>query len=451
MADWQGRAAQRWDELRRRAAGAGLAERPQLTVAACAAAAGLRWFDARSGDLLKSFLALPGRDLLRTRNLGMVKVLRLISIVESMLGQGGLAAETDEQADAKPDETRSKFDELTLGERLVMLGVPRLWPCALTNLPTRIENYCHARQFTTLIELLMHWQEVGIAGLMKERNLGRKSVAEVEAIASAVLDLDAARLSHWLPLDPSVGGMSVQRGLVWAVKALDPIHRAMLERRLVRGLTLEESARDFGVTRERVRQVEDRLMILIQRLLKWFPDESNQMLQAWMVDEDWHGWLNGIESEDDRQLIIGALEAEFQSTPQAVAKALDHEARLESWHAMLQVHPDLLVEGVDLGAFMTDHVPPRYQQDFCLSLNGRGRIRLDHATGRVVHSDPLLREVVKSILAREDDPIPLTWLVHLVRQTSSHHDIEREQIARYRVQWKSDDPSFPRHKVLWHE
>lgn len=121
----------------------------------------------------------------------------------------------------------------------------------------------------------------------------------------------------------------------------------------------------------------------------------------------------------------------------------------EGWLEKLKQHPDLLVEGVDLEELMNREVPPEHREEFCLSLDGRGRIRLDHATGRVVHTGPRLREVVKAILAREDDPIPLTWLHELVRQTPTHPQVDREQIYRDRIQWKSDDPDFPRDKVLW--
>lgn len=337
----------------------------------------------------------------------------------------------------------------TAQDGLVKLEIPPDLPLGLVRLPVRIQHYCEEHHLYCLGEFLEAWESLGEGYFFRLPNLGRKSVGHVRAFWTAVCEADGKALAAWLPMNPNGKGLSLSAGLRDTVSDLPKHHRALLENRLVHEQTLEEAAADFGVTRERTRQVEAVLLRKIAQLLDWFPSVQDAMLGKWLRGEPCLEVLGHELLEPDRVLIEAAIRRLFNERPEATARDLDLEVRMESWHEKLKQHPDLLVEGVDLEEFMSREVPPEHREEFCLSLDGRGRIRLDHATGRLVHTGPRLREVVKAILAREDDPIPLTWLHELVRQTPTHPQVEREQIYRYRSQWKSDDPDFPRDKVLW--
>lgn len=439
MQSWSQNAVEKWDAIRAEAANLNWPNDPRLTIHACAARCGSSWYESRMLDLVEDFLALEGYALVRLIGFGRVKVERLIKIIS--LCMASIKSPTIETVQSKK----------SIVECLNELGVPLDFPCDLMRLPTRIRNHCRGNLLYTLGNLIDMWERVGSAGMLNCRNLGRRSVGEIELLYESIRSGDQTTAAQWLPLDVENGGLSLWAGLLQAVRELDDHQRDMLERRLIDGRTLEESAELFGITRERVRQLESLLLRRIALILEWFPEKRELLLSLWMQGGDWQAHLKAIPDALDRRFVAAALEAFFNDLPQGAARSLEQHELLEKCHHMLRTHPDLLVEGVDLDAFLLEHVPTAMHGDLCSSITGRGRIRLDHASGRIVHTGPRLREVVKAILAREDDPIPLTWLMELLRQTPTHKDADRDQIVKYKAQWKSDDPTFPRHKILWDE
>jgi hypothetical protein len=400
---------------------------------------------------VSEFLALDGMALIRYPFFGRTKIRRLIEIVSTALHA---QSDTDHEQGEGDDATQPIPNEVTettgtAQDGLAKLEIPSDLPLVLVRLPVRIQHYCKEHHLHSLGEFLDAWESLGEGYFMQLPNLGRKSVGDVSALWEAVFNADAKALSAWLPINPSGRGLSLSAGLRATVSGLPEHHRTLLENRLVHEQTLEEAATDLSITRERTRQVEAVLLGKITQLLDWFPSVQEAMMACWLKAEPCLAVVGNDVPEVDRELLEAAICRIFDERPEAAARELELEARMEGWHEKLKQHPDLLVEGVDLEDFMSSEVPLEHQEAFCLSLDGRGRIRLDHATGRVLHTGPRLRDVVKAILAREDDPIPLTWLHELVRQTPTHTHVEREQLYRYRIQWKSDDPDFPREKVLW--
>lgn len=451
MNDWMYHEAPRWNQLRALAQQKGWPSLPSLTVAVCASTVGMKWYASRASDTLAEFLALDGIALIRYPYFGPTKIKRLIEIVHAVLHA---QSDTDHCQIECSEATHPIPNELT--ERaglsqsgLVKLGIPPDLPLELVRLPARIQSYCEEHHLYSLGEFLDVWESLGECYFSRLPKLGGKSVGNVRAFWIAVCEADRQKLGAWLPVNPNSEGLSLIAGLRDTVSDLPKHHRALLENRLVNGQTLEEAATDFGLTRERTRQVEAVLLRKIDQLLDWFPGVQDAMMNKWLRGESCLDVLGDELLEPDRVLIDAAIRRLFNDRPEATARDLDLEARMVFWHEKLRQHPDLLVEGVDLEEFMSKEVPAEYREELCLSLDGRGRIRLDHTSGRVVHTGPRLREVVKAILDREDDPIPLTWLLELVRHTPTHPHVERDQIYRYRTQWKSDDPDFPREKVLW--
>jgi hypothetical protein len=50
----------------------------------------------------------------------------------------------------------------------------------------------------------------------------------------------------------------------------------------------------------------------------------------------------------------------------------------------------------------------------------------------------------------EDDPVPVTWLIELLRSTGYHPTISREILARRKWRWERTE-GFPAWKILWDE
>lgn len=417
----------------------------------------MEWYETRASDTVTGFLAMDGITLIRYPTFGRVKVRRLIEIVSSALGvqcdADHLLNETELDNEISSSNSASNVvvapTVRPAKESLEILEIPADLPLELVRLPVRILHYCKDHHIRTLGEFLDTWESLGESYFISVPNLGRKSVGEGQSLWIAICQGDIEGVKRWLPVDRSGRGLSLVEGLLDAVQSLPSHHRILLENRLVHGQTLEDSSTEFGITRERTRQVESQLLEQVANLLDWFPRIRDDVQARWMKGETFMDRLGGEVSAADHDLIEASIRRVFTDRPEGAARELELESLMERWHEKLKKHPDLLVEGVDLEDFMQAEVPPEHRETFCLSLDGKGRIRLDHTTGRVVHTGPRLREVVKAILAREDDPIPLTWLHELVRQTPTHAHVEREQIYRYRIQWKSDDPDFPRDKVLW--
>ncbi|MCX6857396.1 MAG: hypothetical protein NTV80_21100 [Verrucomicrobia bacterium] len=461
MNDWMYQSARQWDSLRAHARSQRWPSQPGFTVASCAATTGREWYQTRAADTVSSFLAMDGITLVRYPTFGRVKIQNLIEILSAAMG---VEPDSDhllmafDQADntgsaKNPETALSKLlpEIRTSTECLQQMGVPAELPLELVRLPVRIQHYCEENHLKLLGEFLEAWETLGEPYFMNLPNLGKKSVGLVRGFYQALQRGDTAIVGTWIPFAVNSSGLSLAKGLTAATLELPERHRALLEKRLVHGQTLEEAAADFALTRERTRQVEARLLNRVEKLLEWFPQEQEAMLAGWMQGKSPLIVLGDAVPETERELISAALGRYCKDRPEGAARDLAAEVRLEQWHEQLKHHPDLLIEGVDMEEFLLAEVPEEFREELCLSLDGYGRIQLDHQKGRVVHTGPRLRDVVKAILAKEDDPIPLTWLLELVKQTPTHGYVEREQIYRYRSQWKSDDPDFPRDKVLWHQ
>jgi len=443
MKEWMSQAVQDWDALRGQAIEKRWPDSKVMTVMECAVSCELSWFEKRVSDKVADFLEMPGVDLIRYPHFGETKIRRLIEIVKRSLELGICAG--------VPNDVNELGDIPPLGDGLVSLDIPDVFPLSLSGLPVRILHYCEDNNVQNLSQLLDVWESMGEDYFLSLPNLGKRSVGEMHDFCNAVRRRDAAALSAWLPISPTGKGLSLTVGLTRLIQGLTPRHREMLDKRLVNGLTLEDSATEFGVTRERVRQIEANLIRETEGLLDLFPADRERMLALWMENKPWLILSDGEISRNEYELAKAAIGGCFKERPESTAKELEQEEQIEVWRSLLKEHPDLLVEGVDLEGFLDTHVPEQHREAFCIALDGRGRIRLDHSTGRVVHTGPRLREVVRAILAKEDDAISLTWLHQLVVQTPTHSHIQKEQIWRYRSQWKSDDPSFPNEKIFWHQ
>ncbi|NJM38666.1 MAG: hypothetical protein HC845_12820, partial [Akkermansiaceae bacterium] len=86
----------------------------------------------------------------------------------------------------------------------------------------------------------------------------------------------------------------------------------------------------------------------------------------------------------------------------------------------------------------------------CEQITAGRRFRVDHATGRVHPAKTDLRRCIEAMVAEEDDPIPLTWIVELVRKTGYHPTLERIDVLRRRSSWRQRT-HFPDQMILWRE
>lgn len=427
--------AERWRILSKKAKGSSLAS---SKVRDLAQRAGFEWYVARGDERLVDFLDYDGESIFRLYGLGKTKVTRLCDILEALL-------EIDSEI-----ESEAELPPMTLVlETLERWDVPLDFPCCLVALPIRVSHYCEENEITTLGALLGEWGRLGRAGFKATKNLGRKSVDELEAFISSLVSGDFESASRFLPMKPDGPGADFAASLTHVLLEQSPAEIEMLRLRLQAGMTLEESAESQALTRERVRQVEAKFLGQVLRRLEYFRRLNEELLKAFVESEDWFALVRWKGDPDVGLLAKAALESIFRDSPQGVARELSDEARMEELEDELGACPDLWFGGTSLENFLNG-VDFDERVAFCERLTEGRRFRLDHATGHVHPARTDLRRCIEAMVAEEDDPVPLTWVVELIRKTGYHPTLERIDALRRRSSWRQRD-GFPDHMILWRE
>ena len=429
--------AQRWEGVSRKARGSALAS---SSVRDLAKEAGFEWYVSRGDERLKEFLDYDGEGIFRLHSFGETKINRLCDILEFLLEN-----ETEIVVEAEAD----------LPPRMRALETVERWnvsvnfPCSLIALPSRLRRYCEENQIATLGALLEEWERLGHCGFKAKRNLGRKSVDEMETFVDSLVSGDLKLASRFLPLEPDGAGADFAASLTHVLLEQSPSKLEMLKRRLQDRMTLEESAETFGLTRERVRQVEAKFLAEVSLRLDHFRSLHEDFLRAWVELEDWFALIRWNGDPDHGQLAKAALESIFHDSPHGVARELSGEARMEELEDKLGACPEIWFGGTSLESFL-DGVNVNEKEAFCRHLTSGRRFRVDHATGRVHPARTDLRRCVEAMVAEEDDPIPLTWIVELVRKTGYHPALQRIDVLRRRSLWRKGS-DFPDQMILWKE
>jgi hypothetical protein len=432
----------RWMTVRN----AGLAQ-PMLTqdvytIGDLARRFNLPWYRPRDEIWASEYLALEYKKLMRLRGFGLGKLLRLLAIFEAALG-GDIQPTVATSPLAQPKKTR---------EALQDWRIPDSFPVGLMRLSARIINFCESSRIETLGGLLDTIESLGEPGLLKQDNLGRKSVGEMVALLNALRSGDASAVRHCLPLANDGLGLSLAIAVKYMIEDLSPRQRPLMERRLVQKMTLEEAAADAGLTRERVRQVaRDFLIGPLHRLLNWFPSEQQTLLQLWLEGGDLLQKLGPFSTPADEALAVGAITAVFEEEPEAVAANLNQEQQFELWYDQLRNSAEFQKTGVDLQSFLDRTVPARQQTAFTDFLFQKPVLSIDHESGRIRPERRSLRRLVHALLREEDDPVPATWLVRLVQESDFYRDQTVPKLLRNYRGWIQRHPDFPRDRILWNE
>lgn len=427
--------AHRWETLSKRAKGTAFAS---ARVRDLAQSAGLGWYASRGDERLSDFLVYDEVDIFRIHSLGKKKIGRLCDILETLLDEDTAVVETVEiQESSKILETLSCW------------SIPENFPCSLISLPIRISHYCEENQITTLGDLLGEWQQLGFIGFKGKRNLGVKSVRELEAFVDSLVKGDAELASRFLPLAPEAKGADFAVSLYHVLMQQSHKEIDILMLRLIDGLTLEECAIDKNLSRERVRQLELNFLTQITLRLNYFQITNEVLLRAWVGSKDWFTLAKWNGGEDLGYLAKAALESIFRDSPHGVARELSEEMKMAKIEDELDACPDLWFGGTCLGDFL-NNLDLDDRAVFCEKLTLSTRFTLDQATGRVHPARTDLRSCIMAILMEEDNPLPLTWLVDLVKKTGYFPKLERNNVIRARSRWRKRN-DFPDQKILWDE
>lgn len=425
--------AERWDGLASRARSLDWGDVGLMDLAM---SSGLEWYLGRGNEPLAWFLKHDGRQLVTLPGFGQKKLTKLCEILSKAL-EIRMGASAPMIPFVKPE----------LGEVLMEWGIPGEFPCRLCLLPVRVLSYCETQGIMFLGQLLDEWRRLGFEGFKKIRNLGTRSVRQIEVLVHALENRDRKVVGLFIPLSRTGSGVSLSAALTSCAQLPNQAERAMLERRLIKRMTLEESAEEAGVTRERVRQLESEFLGEIRVRLDYFMAEREELLNAWLKGRN---WFEPLLPMDDEELGRAAIEAIFEETPQACARDLNREVKWDQWCEEMRMHSDLWFGGVILDEFFTERSLTDETEEFCECIASCRDLRIDHVSGRVFPIKTGLYNTVLAMLDREDDPIPLTWLVDLLVQTGHHPDVTRQTLKRQKSHWlKRAD--FPSEKIIWSE
>jgi hypothetical protein len=441
MKEWQLQLATRWEILRVKGAVLGWHGDDSPFLHALAAKAGMKWYETRSADKVHEFIRCDAHGLLNNLpGFGRLKCQHLIEILEAASNEvevvgGTLGASA--QAFTRP-----------CVEVLQCWGIPMEYPLHLLPLSTRLMNFCQNQQITTLPILLNVWASIGRAGLLSHENIGRRTVDELEDLANAIAHADAASARRWLPINDAENGLCLRRALALNHEARSPRQAQIVARRLVDSLKLEEVGVEFQMTRERVRQLEAAYLRDVCHILDWFTAECALMLEAWMEGKTWQSQVLPQSPPEAEMLILAAIEACFEATPQGVARRLSSETEMQTWLEAAMNHPDLHLGGFDLQEFLDSHVQNNRHEEFINQLGSRPAIVIDYANGLVKPAYASVRDTIVAILAQEDEPIPLTWLVRRVQSVEGCEEGDADFILRNRYRW-SQLGFMNLSKILW--
>lgn len=426
--------AHRWEKLMHAAEREGLG---RYRICDLAGRSGLTWFASRGEEPLANYLGKDGRAIFLIPGFGRKKIIRLCEILENLPNKV-LEIPNEELSVSSPRQTLESWN------------IPHDFPCNLVALPIRLLHYCGKNNIAGLFGLLEEWERLGFYGMKSVRNLGKKTVKELETLVMNLEHEDRQGAALFIPLCPSGNGVDFAASLEHLLAEPSPPELVMLEQRLVERLTLEECSDVRGLTRERTRQVEAKFLGQVQRRLDYFADLRERMLDAWVNSGDWFSLVKWQGTASGAILARAALEAIFRDCPHGVARELAQESRLEELEELIESEQEFWFGGVLLAEFLANIQAEGERNAFCVRLTETSRFRLDQTTGRVHPGKTTMRQVAEAMVAGEDDPMPLTWLIELMRKTGYYPNLEKYDLLRRRAAWRKEK-IFPDEMVLWRE
>ncbi len=282
---------------------------------------GLPWFEKRSQDRVADFIAYDAKSLVLLRGLGPVKIERLCDIlagaIETADRTGFHNIKCDQNGESAPAVEMGPDPRETLEE----WSVPDFFPCRLANFSSRLLNFLNIRGVITIGDLVNTWMELGFSGLIQQERVGKKTAAEVQALITALQTRDHAAACKFIPLSNDGLGLSLSTAIAMIANGLSSSEADLMHQRLVVGKTLEDSAEGTGLTRERIRQYEAKLLARLRDRLEYFAESQSKIVDSWFRGED--SWFNSIRPPRHSAIIESAIEALFSELPQAVARRLN--------------------------------------------------------------------------------------------------------------------------------
>ena len=287
--------ALQWDELINRAQQAGWVQ-TEIKMATLAQRLGLKWHTTYSHELLSKYLALNGASLIKLRDVGPIIINTVIMIVERALEEVTVKGNRilEQEIMGEVIDPRKTLEEWR---------VPLDLPCRFMNLPERIQSKCREEwKVRDLSDLMDFLDTAGFSFLARCRNLGTKSVAELEEFVIALKHKDLAAASKVLPLADCGNGLSLGKALRGHLHRLMPSHRRILELCLGECISQKACAEKVELTPAFVGMLRMNFLRYVGDWLRWFDFHDEEEALAAVRPHD-----GSLESELIARAVLLAL------------------------------------------------------------------------------------------------------------------------------------------------
>lgn len=301
--------AWRWDQLAEQAR-VNQWDRRGLGLANLAERTKLSWYHTRGNEPLADFLTKTGMELMGMTAFGLGKLKRLCDLLEHGLKQENKLkplGKLKPEAEAAPSKKTAPVVVMDLRGALKEWEVPMDFPVRLIRLPIRILNFCTDRKVVSVSELIALWEKLGADDLASRPGVGKATMQGLCRFITCLQYKDHSGASAFLPLDQSGRGLSLGRAVRAHLGDLKPQVRGVLERRLLRGMSLAQSGAPADLTRERARQMEVDFLAGLQDWMGWFAMENEEELEEMPSVADWMEWIGPLPTRKDKVLLEAAL------------------------------------------------------------------------------------------------------------------------------------------------
>lgn len=321
--------------------------------------------DCHTIGQLSDTLAHKGAEFVLGRpNCGRKTLAELLDLVEAFRKRCPsftTAAATDDQSHVflRPEANA----ERALAS-LEALQIPFGFPIEFVRLPVRIHNWCDQNNWETLGEFVRNASAMSFEELTHVGNIGRKSANQVVELLRTLTTHEYATIRKFLPIPPEGTALSVAEALHDLIATLNPRDLRLLEIRLIEEATLEATARIVGRTRERVRQVQDRFLGKLDRLLAGFSEDRIRLWQAWELAGDLVPSLTEKGITQSSSLLAAGVSTVFQESTEGAFLYEHWEATFKLWARDLMDDKSISGGYTDLGAFATERDSPRLASRF---------------------------------------------------------------------------------------
>lgn len=368
------------------------------------------------GELANVF-QLKGADfVVGRRNCGKKTLAELSAVVEAFAGEprDPQFAFTDASGpdhngwEYPPNSESLGFTADELLEAIERLQIPYGLPIEFVRLPARIRNWSNSHEWKTLGELLRNAGGMNFHDFLAIDNLGRKSATEMLKLFAAIKARHQIDLRNFLPLAPNTASIALPQALDDLVAGLDDRDARILEMRLIEGSRLEAIARNFNCTRELVRQIEERFLRDVERILSWFSDDRVELWQAWEGTENLTSVLAEKGVAHRTILVAASISSVFENTPEGKLLRAHWQETFRNWGRELMASECLLSDGVDLAEFAKNRGEPNLAHRFQVWIEKHFGDGLLVVATRVTRSSQALTTEQRTLLFRGES-LELRW------------------------------------------